>query len=187
MIKGIIFDKDGTLFDFNATWGPFTRSLISSETGNDPSRMADMARVLGYSMSSGLFAPTSIVIAETVSVVADAMLVLLPDVTKLDLIARMKAATKYVPQVEPTPLRPVLNELRTMNLILGVATNDAEEPARANLAHVLDMFDFIAGFDSGFGGKPDPGQLLEFCAQTQLFPSNCIMAVSYTHLTLPTN
>ena len=181
MIKGIIFDKDGTLFDFNATWGPFTRSLISSETGNDPSRMADMASVLGYNMSSGVFAPSSLVIAETVSVVADAMLVLLPDVTKSDLVARMKAATKYVPQVEPTPLRPVLNELRTMNLILGVATNDAEEPARANLAHVLDMFDFIAGFDSGFGGKPDPGQLLEFCAQTQLFPSNCIMVGDSLH------
>ena len=24
IIKGIVFDKDGTLFDFQATWGPAT-------------------------------------------------------------------------------------------------------------------------------------------------------------------
>ena len=181
MIKGIIFDKDGTLFDFNATWGPSTRDMIASEVGGDPARMAEMADVLGYDLNTGVFLPSSLVIAETVSTVADAMLGLLPDVTKPDLIARIKEATKYVPQVEPTPLRPVLDTLRDMGLILGVATNDAEEPARANLAHVLDMFDFIAGFDSGFGGKPAPGQLLGFCAQTGLTPSACIMVGDSVH------
>ncbi|MFM2354690.1 MAG: hypothetical protein RLZZ528_426, partial [Pseudomonadota bacterium] len=26
-IRGLLFDKDGTLFDFMATWGQWTRSL----------------------------------------------------------------------------------------------------------------------------------------------------------------
>ncbi|MFT5067106.1 MAG: phosphoglycolate phosphatase [Yoonia sp.] len=181
MIKGIIFDKDGTLFDFNATWGPSTRGMIASETGGDPVRMAEMADVLGYDLKAGVFVPGSLVIAETVSTVADAMLGLLPDVTKPELMARMKAATKHVPQVEPTPLRPVLDALHSMGLTLGVATNDAEEPALANLAHVIDKFAFIAGFDSGFGGKPAPGQLLGFCAQTDLDPTNCIMVGDSLH------
>ena len=30
-LKGIVFDKDGTLFDFNATWGAWTAGLIASE------------------------------------------------------------------------------------------------------------------------------------------------------------
>ena len=181
MINGIIFDKDGTLFDFNATWGPATRGMIAAETGDDPVRMAQMADVLGYDLEAGIFVPGSLVIAETVSTVADAMLTLLPDVSKADLIARMKAGTKHVAQVEPTPLHPVLTELRAMDLTLGVATNDAEDPARTNLAHVIDMFDFIAGFDSGFGGKPAPGQLLAFCEQTGIAPENCIMVGDSTH------
>jgi phosphoglycolate phosphatase len=33
VIKGIIFDKDGTLFDFNATWGAWTRGMLEAEAG----------------------------------------------------------------------------------------------------------------------------------------------------------
>jgi len=181
MIKGIVFDKDGTLFDFNATWGALTGKIIATETGHDPARMAALADVMGYDLSAGVFRQGSIVIAETVSVVADAMLPLLPDVAKSDLMIRMKDATKDAVQVEPVPLRAVLAQLRDMNLTLGVATNDAEAPALANLAHVIDMFAFIAGFDSGFGGKPEAGQLLAFCEATDLDPADCVMVGDSLH------
>ncbi len=181
MIKGVIFDKDGTLFDFNATWGALTRALITSEVGPDPMRMEEMADVLGYDLEAGVFRPGSIVIAEPVTVVVDAMLTLLPHRSKAELIAQMKTASAAVTQVEPVPLRPVLQELTDMGLILGVATNDSETPARANLAHVVDMFAFVAGFDSGYGGKPSPGQLHGFCKATGLASANCIMIGDSTH------
>lgn len=180
-IKGIIFDKDGTLFDFNATWGALTRRLIIAETGSDPTRMAELVDLLGYDLDNGAFVPGSIVIAEPVTVVVDAMLTLLPHRTKEDMIDQMKSASAHVTQVEPVPLRPVLEKLTDMGLVLGVATNDSEIPARANLAHVVDMFAFIAGFDSGFGGKPAPGQLHGFCAATGLDAANCIMVGDSTH------
>jgi phosphoglycolate phosphatase len=178
MIRAVIFDKDGTLFGFNATWGAWTRGMIVSEAKEKADEMADL---LGYDMDAGVFRQGSIVIAETVSVVADAMLTLLPGQDKAALIARMKEATKHVPQVEPVPLRPVLRTLRDMGLVLGVATNDAEGPARANIAHVADMFGFVAGFDSGFGGKPAPGQLHGFCAATGIAPADCIMVGDSLH------
>lgn len=181
MIKGVVFDKDGTLFDFNATWGAWTRGMIASEVGGDVTRMAKLAEVLGYDLDRGVFRQGSIVIAETVDVVADAMLPWLDGGDKAALIGRMKEATKHVPQVEPVPLEPVLVRLRDMGLTLGVATNDAEGPARANVAHVVDYFDFIAGFDSGFGGKPAPGQLLGFCAQTGLEAAQCVMVGDSLH------
>lgn len=181
MIAGIIFDKDGTLFDFNATWGAWSRSLIASEVGNDPARMIAMADLLGYDLQAGVFRPGSLVIAETVEAVADAMLTLLPDVAKPDLLARMQEASQHVPQVEPVPLAPVLDRLRAMGLTLGVATNDAEGPARMNLHHVADRFAFIAGYDSGYGGKPAPGQLIGFCAATGLAPEACVMVGDSLH------
>jgi len=110
----------------------------------------------------------------------------LPHVLETDanaLIARFNAAAIDAPQIEATPLVPFLKHLRTAGLKLGVATNDAEAPARAHLgkANTLDLFDFVAGFDSGFGGKPAPGQLLGFCGATGLAPDTCVMVGDSTH------
>ena len=183
MIKGIVFDKDGTLFDFNATWGAWTRGMIATEAGDDPEKIETLANALGYDFEGGVFWPESIVIAETVDFIADALIEHLPDVSKKDLMTRMHKAAKNVPQVQAAPLWPLLNEIKEMDILLGVATNDAEDSARAHLgeADVLDLFDFISGYDSGFGGKPEPGQLLGVCTTTGLEPEDCIMVGDSTH------
>ena len=183
MIKGIVFDKDGTLFDFNATWGVWTRSMIAAEAGDDPEKIETLANALGYDYEGGVFWPESIVIAETVDFIAEAMLEHLPDVMKKDLMVRMRKATINVLQVQAAPLWPLLHEIKEMDILIGLATNDAEENARAHLgeADVLDLFDFIAGYDSGFGGKPEPEQLLGFCTTTGLAPEDCIMVGDSAH------
>ena len=183
MIKGIIFDKDGTLFDFDATWGAWTREMIAAEAGGDEGLIDALAHTLGYDLVGGVFFPGSIVIAETVDVVADAILTHLPNENKSDLIGRMREATKSVPQIQAAPLWQLLHEIKEMGILIGVATNDAEDPARAHLAaaDVLDLFDFVAGYDSGFGGKPEPGQLLGFCATTGLDAQDCVMVGDSTH------
>jgi len=183
MIKGIVFDKDGTLFDFNATWGTWTRTMIVAEAGDDPEKIETLANALGYDFEGGVFWPESIVIAETVDFIADALLEHLPKVSKIDLMKRMHGAAKKVPQVQAAPLWSLLNEIKEMDILLGVATNDAEDSARAHLgeADVLDLFNFIAGYDSGFGSKPEPEQLIGFCTVTGLDPADCIMVGDSTH------
>ena len=69
--KGLIFDKDGTLFDFNATWGPWARQMMESETGGDAALLARLADALGYDLLTQTFRPGSVVIAGTVDVAAD--------------------------------------------------------------------------------------------------------------------
>ncbi|MDP5084336.1 MAG: HAD family hydrolase [Yoonia sp.] len=183
MIKGIIFDKDGTLFDFNATWGTWARGMLEAETGGDAALFADLAAALGYDPQGNRFEPGSIVIASTVGEVADVILQVLPGKDREALLARMNAASSQVGQIEAVPLSSYFSDLRGLGLRLGIATNDAEAPARRHLerAGVMDHLDFVAGYDSGYGGKPAPGQLLAFCAQTGLGAGQCVMVGDSTH------
>ena len=34
-IRGVIFDKDGTLFDFQSTWGIWTTQVLERIAGSD--------------------------------------------------------------------------------------------------------------------------------------------------------
>ncbi|SFR34166.1 phosphoglycolate phosphatase [Yoonia tamlensis] len=183
MIKGIIFDKDGTLFDFNATWGAWTRQMLAAETGDDPARLATLADALGYDVAANRFRPGSIVIASTVDVVADHILSVLGPMDKPALIARMNAGAAQVTQQEAVPLVAYFSALKASGLTLGIATNDAEAPALRHLerAGVRDHFNFVAGYDSGYGAKPAPGQLHGFCAQTGIAAEDCAMVGDSTH------
>lgn len=183
LIKGVVFDKDGTLFDFQATWGAWSREMILAEAGGDPILGERLAWVLGYDLAAGRFRPDSVVIASTVETVAEQILPLLPDVGKEELIARMNAKAALAPQVEVAGMRESLGRLAGMGLALGVATNDTEGPARAHLqaAGVEGMFGFIAGYDSGFGGKPGAGQLLAFAEAAGLAPAECAMVGDSLH------
>lgn len=183
MIKGILFDKDGTLFDFNATWGAFTETLLLSEVGGDLDRVQLLADRLGYDLANKVFFPGSIVIAETVDVVAGHILPLLPETDKASLIGRMNGLAAQVPQIEAAPLVPFVEGLKARGLRIGVCTNDAEAPARSHLgrAGVEEAFDFIAGYDSGHGAKPAPGPLLAFARAVDLDPAHCIMVGDSLH------
>lgn len=183
MIKGIIFDKDGTLFDFNATWGAWTRGMLEAETGGDQVLFARLADALGYSVATATFRPDSMVIASTAGEVAETIRSILPDLDTDALLVRMNAAAAAVTQIEAVPLQSYFAQLRELGLRLGIATNDAEAPARAHLdrAGVLGLFDFIAGYDSGHGGKPAAGQLHAFCLQTGLQSVDCLMVGDSTH------
>lgn len=157
--------------------------MIEGEAGGDAALTEQLAKRLGYDLSRERFMPGSIVIAETVEVTADAILEVLPGQDKSALISRMNEAAKQVPQQEAAPLKSLLAQLKSIGLTLGVATNDSESSARAHLAksQIENDFDFIAGFDSGFGGKPEAGQLLAFCQNSNLTPGACAMIGDSTH------
>lgn len=183
MTKGIIFDKDGTLFDFNATWGAWARGMLEAETKDAPHLFDVLAEALGYDSDANRFRAGSVVIAATAAEVADRIISVLPGLERQALLGRMNAAAALVPQQEAVPLKDFFVQLRATGVELGIATNDAEGPARVHLekAGILDLFGFVAGYDSGHGGKPAAGQLFAFCAQTGLAPTDCIMVGDSTH------
>ena len=186
MIDGVIFDKDGTLFDFRQSWGGWTARLVremAAERGGDEAQAARLAAAIGYDLTTGTFADDSPVIAATADDIAAAMVPLLPGITRAALAARMNALAEAAPMAEAVPLLPVLSALKARGLRLGLATNDVEGAARAHLtAHgVVHLFDMVAGFDSGHGPKPGPGMLLAFAAQCGLQPSRVAMVGDSRH------
>jgi phosphoglycolate phosphatase len=182
-ITGILFDKDGTLFDFQATWGAWAQSFLLEIAAGDRARAAELGTAIGYRFEAELFEADSPVIAGTPDEMAGLLLPLMPGIRPAELVATMNAAAARAPMREATPLAPLMERLSAMGLKLGVATNDAEAPARAHLsaAGVEAHFDFIAGCDSGFGAKPAPGQLLAFAEATGLAPEAVLMVGDSRH------
>ena len=182
-IRAILFDKDGTLFDFHATWAAWTHGLMLDLASGDAARAEALGRISGYDMATRQFAKASPVIAGTPEEIAEVLLPHLPGMSPLALVARMNALAAEAPQAEAVPLAPLLSQLRAAGLRLGVATNDGEAPARAHLeaAGVAAFFDFVAGFDSGHGAKPGPGPLLAFADRLGLHPASVAMVGDSPH------
>jgi phosphoglycolate phosphatase len=182
MLDGIIFDKDGTLFDFRRSWGRWTADLLRALASSEDVAIA-LGERIGYDILTDNFAPGSPVISATPTEIAACMLPLLPGVTLPGLLDQMNALSAATEMSPAVPLRPLLVQLRARGLRLGLATNDTEAPARAHLAAagVIDLFDFISGCDSGYGGKPEPGQLLAFAAAFGLDAARVAMVGDSQH------
>lgn len=182
-IKGILFDKDGTLFDFAATWEIWAAKILLRASCGDVDHARQAGRRIGFDLEKRRFAKDSIVIAGTAGEVGDALLPLYPQYTHDTLLSLLNEEAAIAPQVEVLPLVPFLQKLRAQGFKTGVATNDAEAPARVHLdgAGIAELFDFIAGFDSGYGGKPGAGQLLAFAKSVDLRPDQIVMVGDSPH------
>ncbi|WP_227284800.1 MULTISPECIES: HAD family hydrolase [Paracoccaceae] len=183
MIAGILFDKDGTLFDFEASWSGWAADVLVELAGGEAALASDLGARIGFDIEKARFRPDSVAIAGTPDETARALLPGLPGWELSRLNAYLTVAAAEARMAEAVPLAPYLAGLRAAGLRLGVATNDAEAPARAHLAAagVLDAFDYVAGADSGYGAKPDPGMCLGFATTLNLPPGRVVMVGDSRH------
>ena len=181
-LRGILFDKDGTLFDFHKTWGSWTHDFIHDLAGS-PARAHHLAEVMRYDLDGRGYHPDSPFIAGSVEDWMDRILPVLPELSRHDLLNRISESTALATQVPATPLAPLLGGFRAEGYRLGVATNDGIGPVTRQLRdNAIDhLFDFVAGYDSGFGPKPHPGMLLAFADHVALPPGEIAMIGDSTH------
>ena len=182
-IRGLLFDKDGTLFNFQATWGGWASDLVRDLAGGEPRLAGELADRIGLDLDQRLFRPGSLAIAGTSDKVAAALVPALPAFDHDTLLEHLISRSREAIPVPVVPLAPFMARLRQAGYILGVATNDVESGARSQLAgaDLLDAFAVVIGADSGYGAKPAPGQCLAFCAATGLMPGQVAMIGDSTY------
>lgn len=166
-IRGVVFDKDGTLLDFEKTWGPATTIVIEELSGGDPAIRDALAAAVGFDQAEVRFDPSSPLIAGAADDFGPDWARILgreagrAHFSDIDARYRLAATTTLTPIGDPLAMAEAL---AGRGLVLGIATNDAEANARDHAGRfgIDSLFSFVAGWDSGFGSKPDPGQLLAF-------------------------
>lgn len=182
-IKAVLFDKDGCLCDFRATWDAWAAAQIRGFAGGDAGLEQALALSLRYDLAAARFLPDSPVIAGTNRDTAECIAAVLTQLDADALEAQIEAAAAQVRIAEVIPLARFLSALRRSGLLLAVVTNDAEAVARAQMqaVGVTELFGVITGADSGHGAKPAPGPLLGTARQLGVAPEHCVMVGDSTH------
>ncbi len=166
-LKGILFDKDGTLIDFHASWiGPMQR-LALELAGGDEARAEAMLQAIGFDRARQQVEADSVMAAGDTHDLALAWQPYLPDEGAAALIGKIDSYTarEGVLGSQPVlPLAPFFAGLRGAGLALGIATSDSEAGARGLLRRcgAEHLLDFVSGYDSGHGSKTGPGMALAF-------------------------
>ncbi len=186
-IRGIVFDKDGTLFDFHATWRGVVDTALLGLAPSDANLRQRLGAAVGFDAATGVFTPGSLIVAGSTGQIAETWASLLPGsvVAAVEKVANdLATGVGAEGLVAAAPNLPGLMDLfRARGCALGVATHDSEAAARRHLTAIgaIDRFDFIAGYDSGHGLKPGPGMVRAFCAATGRAPEETAMIGDSLH------
>ena len=182
-IRGLLFDKDGTLFDFEKTWNSWTSRILTEVSKQSDVSISALADSIDFDLKTGKLLPQSIVIAGTHRQVTAALHTKLSNWDFEHLESYLLDYVIETRQYEVVPLQKYFRKLKSEGLLLGVMTNDAERGAQAHLAAagILDLLDFVAGSDTGFGCKPAPEPLLAFAKITGLKPDEIAMVGDSLH------
>ncbi len=183
-IQAVLFDKDGTLIDFNATYAPAFAAIVRELAGAEAADT--LASAVGFDLQTNAFAPGSVAIAGSSLDIAQALAPVLGRASPGELAVELDARFDVHVLASIAPFAqagPALAQLRASGLRLGVATNDAEAAARSHVAAIglAQYFDFYAGYDSGHGAKPQPGMVAAFARHCSLPPAAVAMVGDSTH------
>jgi phosphoglycolate phosphatase len=186
-IKGILFDKDGTLLDFFETWVPAYCAAVrvAATLAGNAAMSERMLRVTGYDPESGTLDPLSLLAGGTTAQICEAWadeagIAERAEFSRLVHEAMDEHAARF-PVPVASGLDGLFERLAGQGYALGIATMDSEFVARvtAESLGLSEWLSFLAGYNSGYGAKPEPGMVLGFCAATGFEPAD-VMVVGDT-------
>ncbi|MCP4182459.1 MAG: HAD family hydrolase [Hyphomicrobiales bacterium] len=179
-IRAVLFDKDGTLIDFADTFFEACSKIILHLANNNLHLATNLANAVGFDLQTFDCTASSEIVGGTSMTIARIWQPILDRSTVSQLSLELDGYFDKYTELAVTAFeftRPTLEKLDDMDLALGVATNDSENNARHHLGtiKVEELFSFVAGYDSGYGPKPEPGMIRAFASQQQIAPDEVVM------------
>ena len=167
-ITAILFDKDGTLLDFHATWAPINIHAAAFAAGGDPILQQRLLAVGGLDAGTERYRAGSLLAAGNAAEIAAAWVAAGSRHEPLALTQALDRIFKdgVADAVPVIPLGPFFRRLKARGFKLGIASSDSAAAIHATAVHFdfAAALDFYAGYDSGYGHKPGPGMVQAFAA-----------------------
>ena len=132
-LHGILLDKDGTLIDFDATWGPAAYEVMRTLADGDEVKLRTLIRISHYVEEERRFLPSSPLVAGSSAHYGPLWAAALDRPASQDLYSEMDELFAYWGLKTLAPIHgpaELCAALRARGLQLGIATNDAERSAR---------------------------------------------------------
>ena len=185
-IKGILFDKDGTLVDFNATWFAIADLMAMEAADGDRWRADKLLAVAGYDFATKRFKADSIFAAGTNRDVVELWFPRLKGDEQMDALHRFNEITAIQGSqmaVALPGMTEALARLHAKPYRLGVATNDSTAGCEKTLLAlgIAQLFEAAYGYDAVANPKPAPDTIIAFCDLTGLKPSEVAMVGDNRH------
>ncbi|MFC5421678.1 HAD family hydrolase [Bosea eneae] len=179
-IGGILFDKDGTLIDYQASWAPTNLGAGRLAARGDTELAARLLTIAGVDPATGYATSDGLLASGNTEDVAQAWAEAgapfgVEDLTEqLDTLFR-SAVVAAVPVCD---LAALFAALTGRGLVLGIASSDSEAAvlATAERFGLEPHLAFQCGYDSGHGAKPGRGMVDGFCSVTGL-PADAVAVV----------
>ena len=185
IIKGILFDKDGTLLDYHLSWGPLNARVALYAARGDQDLADRILAANGFDKKAGKVVSGSLLAAGSTHEIASGFIAagstyeLAELIVAIDEIFRSGVATV----VAVTDLGAFFRRIKKRGLAIGIASSDSEKAIHltADRFGFAKDVDFIAGWDSGYGTKPSRGMLDAFAAHSRLEPRHIVVVGDNLH------
>ena len=182
-VRGVVFDKDGTLIDLDARWVPVFTMLVDRLAGScdDPSLVRGLSELLG--IDGGRLVPDGPAAVDTAEQIIDRVIARLverghesSDAEKRVVKVAADAVSAFGPVQPLGDVAASLLALRASGLRVGVATSDDRANTVSELTDlgVVDLVDTMRCADDGGPVKPDPAVLSSIATEWSVAASELV-------------
>jgi phosphoglycolate phosphatase len=185
-IKGVLFDRDGTLIDFHRTWSPAFREAAMIVAEGNTALADSLLSDAGYDLVSDRAVGGSLLAGASDAELAAFWAGMLDGRNENEILALIAPVFAGHLSGGATPvcdLERFCEELAGLGMVLGIATNGSS-PSSENMMRkhrVHHHFNYFAGFDTVERPKPHPEMAYGFCAATGLEPAEVAMVGDSPH------